>query len=489
MIQGRTGLFLGAGASYELGMPLVWELTKEIKAWLTPASLREFNGGWREQRSGYPDEVIDDLATVLERDDCHYEAMLGHLETQFLRRGPHSTKYHGLYSWLVELVSVLLTVHHTKNLELIKRLLPRYEGIKSLLATNTPLWVFSLNHGLMIEALAAHFSIPLHSGFVDAWVKLPRRDQTGRKIGEIYAEVLPKTDHEHGSMHFPDPPQQGIYLLKIHGALDVFTFNDGHDLVKLVPGASTVDDIIEVLRAANEDLVYADPSFLGGKARTINEITYADDTGEMQFLRRSLLAGAYKFDTRQLQVLPMGMLNAFRVNLNFVTKLVCIGYGFGDHHINLVMREWLEFSRDRCIEIVNPGISHVPAFLQHLGPQVNLVSSDTTSYLDREAGIIRTPQEALEKRMMIASRKLGKERSEAIIRDLQKREKERSIKEFVARLAELPIVDGKPDLSGEGTPERLAVKWASELKLSPEEGLKKLVDEMEDAAGIQRTLA
>lgn len=488
MIPGLTGLFLGAGASYELGMPLVWELTKEIKDWLTPASLREFNEGWREQRSGYPDEVIDDFVTVLERDDCHYEAMLGYLETQFRRPGPHSAKYYGLYSWLVELVSVLLTVRHTKNLELIKRLLPSYEGIKSLVATNTPLWVFSLNHDLMIEALAAHFSIPLHSGFVDAWVKLPRRDGTGRKIGEIYAEILPKADHELGSMHFPDPPQQGIYLLKIHGALDVFTFNDGHDLVKLAPGVSKVDDIIEVLRAANEELVYADPNFLGGNVNTINEITYADNTGEMQFLRRSLLAGAYKFDPRQHQVLPRGMLNAFRINLNFVTKLVCIGYGFGDQHINLVMREWLEFSRDRCIEIVNPGISHVPAFLQHLGPQVSLVSSDTTSYLDREAGIVRTPQEALEKRMMIASRKLGKERSEEMIRDLQKCESERITKEFAARLAELPVVDGKLDLSGSGTPESLAVKWASELKLTPEERLKKLVDKMEGAAGIQRTL-
>jgi hypothetical protein len=85
------------------------------------------NERWREQRNGYPDEVIDDLVTVLERDDCHYEAMLGYLETQFRRRGPHSAKYHGLYSWLVELVSVLLTIRHTQNLEQIKRLPPRYE--------------------------------------------------------------------------------------------------------------------------------------------------------------------------------------------------------------------------------------------------------------------------------------------------------------------------------------------------------------------------
>jgi hypothetical protein len=46
-----VGLFLGAGASFELGMPLVWGLTAELKAWLTPAKLRELNESWRSRRS------------------------------------------------------------------------------------------------------------------------------------------------------------------------------------------------------------------------------------------------------------------------------------------------------------------------------------------------------------------------------------------------------------------------------------------------------
>jgi len=38
-------------ASYEAGLPLVWELTHEIKKWLTPEKLREFNRGWRVQEA------------------------------------------------------------------------------------------------------------------------------------------------------------------------------------------------------------------------------------------------------------------------------------------------------------------------------------------------------------------------------------------------------------------------------------------------------
>jgi hypothetical protein len=44
LMKPLTGLFLGAGASYEAGMPLVWELTAEIRNWLTADKLRELNG-------------------------------------------------------------------------------------------------------------------------------------------------------------------------------------------------------------------------------------------------------------------------------------------------------------------------------------------------------------------------------------------------------------------------------------------------------------
>jgi hypothetical protein len=74
-----TGLFLGAGASYEVGMPLVWDLTAELKAWLTPDKLRELNRGWRAQRGGNSDEVIEKLASVLVLPELHYESILGFL--------------------------------------------------------------------------------------------------------------------------------------------------------------------------------------------------------------------------------------------------------------------------------------------------------------------------------------------------------------------------------------------------------------------------
>ena len=59
--------------------------------------------------------------------------------------------------------------------------------------------------------------------------------------------------------------------------------------------------MLQALRHANENLVYADLRFPGGRAKTINEICYADDVGEMQFLRKTLLSGAFKFDQQSSQ--------------------------------------------------------------------------------------------------------------------------------------------------------------------------------------------
>src|SRR6266498_2001879 len=122
------GLFLGAGASYEVGMPLVWELTLELKGWLTPEHFRELNRGWRRQGGGHPVEVIDEVAAMLSREDLHYENILGYLEVQFRRSTPRRDNYHSLYTWLVEMVYFILHLRHVNNAEKIAHNIRYLEG-------------------------------------------------------------------------------------------------------------------------------------------------------------------------------------------------------------------------------------------------------------------------------------------------------------------------------------------------------------------------
>jgi hypothetical protein len=73
------GLFLGAGASVELGLPLAWELTDELRRWLTPEKLCKFNEDWRKHGQGMNGEVITDFISVLVDPSLHYEQILGYL--------------------------------------------------------------------------------------------------------------------------------------------------------------------------------------------------------------------------------------------------------------------------------------------------------------------------------------------------------------------------------------------------------------------------
>jgi hypothetical protein len=376
-----TGLFLGAGASFELGMPLVWDLTTELLAWLTPDKLREFNRGWRLQGGGHPDEVIEDFAAILKAPGMHYESMLGHLQAQYRRSSGFAQDYHGLYAWLVEAVYLILYYRQVRNESYISTGLRYFEGVAGLARESKPLWIFSSNHDVMVECLCAQYGISVCSGFTEA-AALPRLDSAGKRIGYLPVKVLSGEQLEQSGIAFAPPGTAAVNLLKIHGALDIFTFREGKDLVKLEPLESSVRGVISALKAANEDLFYLHD---GQRVKATNEITYADENGVMQFLRRSLLAGAYKFDKRFSQVVPDLLLNQFRHCLNYVSRLVCIGCGFGDVHINDAIRGWLELTGDRRIEIVGPGVDAVPSFLLHLSPQVSLRDSRAAAFLEQFA--------------------------------------------------------------------------------------------------------
>lgn len=298
-----TGLLLGAGASCEIGMPLVWELTQEIKDWLTPATLNKLNAEWHKQGNGHIDTVIDRATALLQRQELHYEALLGAFEVEFRRDRSDAQELHHLYSWLVELVYHTLYVRHIRNPGFIQCNLSRLEGIARLAELNAPLWIFSLNHDCLIESLAAQHGLAVSAGLSSDTISLPRRDSAGAVIGELTAETLSAEELEHHGMPFLWNGERGINLLKIHGGLDMFTLGDTGTLARILPTKDGVPGILDMLQAANEDLLYRDARLPSGKVRFVNEITYADSKGEMQSLRRSCFLVRSNLGTRRIKPL------------------------------------------------------------------------------------------------------------------------------------------------------------------------------------------
>ena len=473
MSRELTGLFIGAGASFDASMPLVWELTTYLKSWLTPEKLRSFNEDWAMQGEGFPNEVINDFLAVWARQDMHYESVLGYLEAQKKRTGSLSVHYHGLYSWFVQMLYYKLYMDHISYKDEIMKSLDLYKGIEFLYQKNKPLWVFSLNHDSIIELIAAHFEIPVYSGFSKTFIKLPRRSTNGSFIGAVEAETISREVLDKGGMFFPNPPEQGIYLLKLHGALDMFVYNDAGDMIKMIPMSSTPSDVIDVLRITNEELLYFLPGAPGGVVRASNEIAYSDFDGQMNFLRRTLLSGAQKFHEHVTQVLPKSMLKQFRANLNFLTRLIAIGYGFGDHHVNESIVNWLSFSGDRRLEIVAPGVTAVPSFILHLASQVTIVDSGATEYLDSIAGVQRSELSSLERRLKQVRRRLGVPRSNELIEEFRVAQEASFRETFKEKFQEL-VKQGA--LDDEEVIKNIAEQMKEELPNSQEEMLKNLLD-------------
>jgi hypothetical protein len=87
-----------------------------------------------------------------------------------------------------------------------------------------------------------------------------------------------------------------------------------------------------------------------------------------------------RFDPKYRQELPTRLLDSFKGCVNNLSTLISIGYSFGDHHINSVIRGWIEVSRERRLEIVDPHAKKVPSLLLHVAPQVGVGNIEAREY-------------------------------------------------------------------------------------------------------------
>lgn len=375
-----TGLLLGAGASRDCGMPLVWELTNQLRSFLTPDHVRTTNARSRVLGLGQPNHVVENLIELLQTKSMHYESIIGNLQvlTRRAERREDSQHHHGIRMWFLDLVYAALADRHLQHEKLIEVQMRFLEGIVGLTTTNNPLWIFSLNHDLIIECLAAKYGIPLNSGFPER-VSLPLPGTTPSALeGEVLTGEMLSTQ---GLPFFQD--QFGINILKLHGSLDIYQFRDGVDYIKIVPTENSVSGVINTLRLVNSVLTFKHPK--NPNIHATGSVMYLDQGGILQFLQRSILAGAFKFPEHNPGPGRYDMLSHFKTGMLYVSRIIVIGYGFGDSHVNDALRNWLEFSDTRRIDIVDPVREFIPNDILHLAPQVALHKTTASEFLEQFA--------------------------------------------------------------------------------------------------------
>ena len=373
-----TGLLFGAGASHEYGMPLASEISDKLHRELPADGLRFHNKRAQTAGRGVPDDILEELLVVIARKDMSYENIIGYLETNYLRNaaaGRPGQHYHGLASILSEVIYKIIYQKHLQIGPTSDSAISYLAGLAILAGRNLPLWIFSLNHDVVLECAAAKLGISVNSGFgAKEALPLPKPLPSGATTLDV--EVL-TADQMRQGLRFYQSGTPGINLIKLHGAVDLFTVRDGVDVIKLIPVGDAADAPLKSLAIANQVLPFQPPNGV----HTTNEIMYLDQAKQIQFLRRTILSGAFKYSPRKDQVLPKGFLGAFQTMINYVTRLVSVGYGFEDLHVNDAIRRWLELTNERHLEIVDPSRTLIPTDFRHLSPQIHLTQLKASQYL------------------------------------------------------------------------------------------------------------
>lgn len=359
------GLFLGAGASYELGMPLVVELTETVRADHTPDMVRKF-----AEHSQWHREPTEFFLSILADTNMHYEAVIGAIEVMAQRPGPHAKDYENIRTHLVDMVSRYLTGEHSKRKSLSILGLRYLEGLRRYFRADDPLKIFSLNHDVMVEEICSFMAEPLKAGF-HRNTEYYKSAFNGASI-EFEFETLTNEQMKNGDLDFFNKGERGVNLYKLHGGLDTFLFNSGEDYVRFRSLGRLPGDHIQLvvdLQNANHKVEIEDG------VRIFQILTLRDSAQEVQFFDRSLITGAFKF-TRDNDKSRRGltiMFDKFKTDIYHVTNLTCIGYGFGDLHINEILVKWLCSSANHKLIIVDPFMTSPPSFVLHLAPQIEII--------------------------------------------------------------------------------------------------------------------
>lgn len=400
-------LLVGAGFSVDMKMPLVTELTAMIRLALSEDGLEtiyESSGRWLYPLPMWKRAAIQMLAP----EKMHYEQYVGTLEDRILSLDELEDAI-SQRLWFMELVSWMLILKHVFLRHSIALGAVKYSGLRQLLPKSSPLWVFSLNHDVCFEVVAATFNIPIASCAT-------RLTTTSRQHPRDPVEIVEKAIAEDEIMwrrNFFEPGEHGVNILKLHGSLNEFVDikDDGTtQLVHMSPSNLIPLKWLDLLGAINTG-----PWGEGGSTVALNHLP--SRASSPRHLMRTVLTGSHKMANDELIHRRFGgpalaspkaearshvprvfqrpeMTRPLReqyINKMFgilddvlptIRHLIAIGCSLTDEHINERILKWLNIDPQRKLTVVRPNNNSVPPWLDVVARQVELVSGGTTEYLE-----------------------------------------------------------------------------------------------------------
>lgn len=361
----KKGLLLGAGFSYDLGMPLASELTETFLAPFNERSIAKLSSQLIQQQPPHEERPINKRAVTSALEmilaykrsgGLNYEALLADL--QILKGFPTPSQsdrdsYHHVFCICYGIIRHILSLYQQASYEVVyldnRKWFTQLENLFSEQET----WVFTLNHDLYTECLALDFGIPITYGDTGK-IRFPVSNLDLKKLIEFGTTKRGQLASWEERFY---QNQRGINLVKLHGGLGELLYQDGSLLCNLSLDHPSSRELLEQLSLCDKMAYYHLGTKVpgGGKDRTITNLA-----GELDIICESLLTGGNKYSKTSNVKDGEEKLKIFDDTLARLDELTVIGYSFGDEHINFRISNALLLNQGLRVTIIDPNRHTVP---------------------------------------------------------------------------------------------------------------------------------
>jgi len=364
----KKSFLLGAGFSYDFGMPLSKDLTKVFFSLFNEKNIQSLaqilasNNPYGTQRPISKEALIDGLQLLLKdkkNEEINYEKTLSEIQElaeNYNKTQEEKDSYHYLFGIFYEIIHTLLSIYQEESFQLLYlRNKSCYSNFSKMLSDRET-WIFSLNHDLFLEALALDFNIPITFGDQHD-ISFPLNNhEMNHKIKLTYS----KRSELSGDNQKFYCEKFGINLVKLHGGLSELEYKDRSIICNQSMSKKSSFELMADYLMIQKMAYYHDGKMIpSGKDRVITNMD-----GELDIICKSMLTGGKKYSKTSNPKDGEEKLLIFDKVLVDIEELTIVGYGFGDRHINDRISNAMVLNPKLKIVIVDPTISRIPDFLE-----------------------------------------------------------------------------------------------------------------------------
>lgn len=353
------GLLLGAGFSYDLGMPLASEFSDTLFSFFNATKMTYIINKMKGLRPYSIDRTlcnttlnmfIEIYNEFLNSDNKNYEELFKIIEDLSLSsREAQETRQYFLAK-LRNIINELFLIYQRETYLYYLLNKDKYKWLIDEFSKDE-LWIFTLNHDILIEMLCIDYNIPLCEGYSNTF-PIPQSNKNLKDIFEFGR--IDATEKNVDNLNYATNTK-GINLLKIHcGLNEYFQGDEKSGKYRLLFPKNDCKNSLEFLIRL-EQFVHNPHYYIDGQKPNIEgEICFSDFERTMQFMQPSILTGSKKYHTTFSNHQNEEKIELFSSGLEKIDELYIIGYSFGDKHINHRISHAMHLNDNLKVMIVNP---------------------------------------------------------------------------------------------------------------------------------------